>query len=133
MIDILRDTIHYLGESNILSKDEFAKIVLKRATRRLFVASSILILAWLIGMWSTLSVNLQVVGILLDAYAGLLLTSVAARDYLEELHYYSRSPDAVAVTHTEETVTDVKRTTDHVLGLILLVTGFILQLPSAMM
>lgn len=126
MISTLSEIIEYADRSNVLSKHELKHITRARLLRHAVPVSLILLASFL------LSVQLAASGLLIDAYAGLVLTGTATKDYLDKLHSDSLAPEAIDETHSEKTKSDLKRTTDHVIGLLLLVTGFLMQLPSAL-
>lgn len=133
MIRTIKDTVHYLDHANVISKQEFARITFRRSLFIVTSAGFVLVLAWFVGGYiSEGAVNLQALGLVLDGYAALVIAGATLMDRLTILHRDSLAPGAHNTTHAEQSIVDLKRTTDDVTGLVLLVIGFVMQIPATL-
>ncbi|WP_336357871.1 hypothetical protein [Haloarcula sp. CGMCC 1.6347] len=126
MMERIKDIIKYTNKSNQYSKRELAIITGKRVTKIALIVCLIIGIASLFVQ----KLPLATFGLLLDILAVLLLSIGAIDDYLDDLHADSLAPDVGDEEHSDKTRYDLIRAIDESVAVLMLVSGFALQIPA---
>jgi hypothetical protein len=126
MWERIRDIIEYISRSNQYTKRELILITGKRLVKLALIVGLILGIASL----TVQKLPLAAIGLILDILAVLILSFGAIDDYINELHTDSLAPDGIKQGHSDETKSDLIRTIDESVAVLMLVFGFTLQIPA---
>lgn len=125
-VNKIQDIVEYTVRSHQYTKAEMASIAGKRLFQISLVVIAVLGFAYLLLQ----RLPLAAAGLILDILAVGLLSMGAINDYLDELHADSLAPKGIEDNHSDKTKSDLIRTVDESVAVLMLAVGFALQIPT---